>query len=159
MESNQCFIAKAIIIGGPLAPDLRGVVIVREAFKGSEVYTHVVGLPPFQPADNGNPIGPHGFHIHDEGDCTIGDPEDPFQDAGSHWAPYNEPHGNHAGDFPVLFSNDGRAIMSFYTDKFIPQDVIGKSIIIHQNPDDYRSQPTGDAGKRLGCGVFECILQ
>ena len=45
-------------------------------------------------------------------------------------------------------------MMIFFTDKFKPDDVIGKSVIIHENPDDYRSQPAGDAGKRIGCGVI-----
>ncbi len=65
------------------------------------------------------------------------------------------PHGNHAGDFPVLFSNDGYAEMTFFTNRFKPWEVIGKSVIIHQNPDDYRSQPSGNSGKRLACGVIQ----
>jgi len=44
--------------------------------------------------------------------------------------------------------------MCFYTNKFRPRDVVGKSVIIHKNPDDYRSQPSGNAGKRLACGVI-----
>lgn len=70
---------------------------------------------------------------------------------------YNEdtlPHGNHIGDFPVLFSNNGYARMSFFTDKFKPEDIIGRSVIIHQNPDDYRTQPAGNSGKRIACGVI-----
>ena len=70
---------------------------------------------------------------------------------------YNEdtlPHGNHSGDFPVLFSNNGYARMSFFTDKFKPEDIINRSVIIHQNPDDYRSQPAGNSGKRIACGVI-----
>jgi len=102
-----------------------------------------------------NPIGPHGFHIHEFGDCQIGDPADPFQAVGGHWNPTNQPHGNHAGDFPVLFSNQGRANMCFFTNAFKPEQVINKAIIIHQNPDDYRTQPAGDAGKRLACGIIE----
>lgn len=56
------------------------------------------------------------------------------------------PHGNHAGDFPVLFSNGGRARMRLFTSKFKVRDIIGKSVIIHENPDDYRSQPAGNSG-------------
>lgn len=68
---------------------------------------------------------------------------------------YNQPHGNHAGDFPVLFSNNGYSRMIFFTDKFEAEEVIGKSVIIHENPNDYRSQPSGNAGKRIACGVIE----
>jgi Cu-Zn family superoxide dismutase len=84
----------------------------------------------------------------------VGDPEDPFMDAGSHWNPDNQPHGNHAGDFPVLFSNNGQAKMKFFTDRFKVRDVIGKTVIIHQSPDDYRTQPSGNSGKRLACGII-----
>ena len=61
------------------------------------------------------PIGPHGFHIHNIGLCEITDPENPFQSAGSHWNPDDQPHGNHTGDFPVLFSNNGYFRMQFFT--------------------------------------------
>ena len=65
-----------------------------------------------------------------------------------------QPHGNHIGDFPVLFSNNGYTRMRFFTDKFKPEDIIGRSVIIHENPDDYRTQPSGNSGKRIGCGVI-----
>ncbi|HHV96038.1 MAG TPA: superoxide dismutase family protein [Clostridiaceae bacterium] len=148
--------AIAYIKGGPLAPQLRGVVIFKSVPGGTEVYVEVSGLPQYKPAQNdAPPVGPHGFHIHEFGNCTVSDPADPFTAAGGHWNPKEQPHGNHAGDFPVLFSNDGYARMSFYTNKFTVQDVIGKAVIIHENPDDYRSQPAGAAGKRLGCGVIK----
>ena len=147
--------ATAKIMGGPLAPQLNGNVIFFDVPGGTEVYVEVSGLPPYQPAqDSKQPIGPHGFHIHEFGICEIGNPQEPFQSAGGHWNPTNQPHGNHAGDFPVIFSNNGYARMSFFTDKFKPKDIIGKSVIIHQNPDDYRSQPAGNAGKRIACGVI-----
>ncbi|NLG83160.1 MAG: superoxide dismutase family protein, partial [Firmicutes bacterium] len=65
-----------------------------------------------------------------------------------------QPHGNHAGDFPVLFSNHGRARMGFFTDRFKVVDVVGRAAIIHENPDDYRTQPAGASGRRLACGVI-----
>jgi len=149
-------IAVARIKGGPLAPNINGIVWFYPAPYGTIVCVEVWGLPPYQPAENGKPpTGPHGFHIHEFGNCKIGKPEEPFKAAGEHWNPTNQPHGNHAGDFPVLFSNHGLARMCFFTDKFRVRDVVGKAIIIHQNPDDYRSQPSGDAGKRLACGVIK----
>ncbi|WP_423244819.1 superoxide dismutase family protein [Fonticella tunisiensis] len=148
--------AKADIIGGPLAPEIRGTVTFTDVPGGTEVRVEVNGLPKYKPADGKNPpIGPHGFHIHENGSCLIGDPDNPFQAAGEHWNPTNQPHGNHAGDFPVLFSNNGYARMCFFTNKFKVSDIIGKSVIIHQSPDDYRSQPAGNAGKRLACGVIK----
>ncbi len=148
--------AVAHIKGGPLCPQLRGIVYFRDMIGGTWVSVQVSGLPEYQPgSDSADPIGPFGFHIHQYGNCEVGDPNDPFKAAGDHWNPYNQPHGNHAGDLPVLFSNNGRALMSFFTNKFRVHEVIGKSVIIHENPDDYRTQPAGNAGKRLACGVIE----
>ena len=139
-------------------PDIRGLVLFEPVMGGSQVFATFYGLPEYQEARNGSePIGPFGFHLHEYGDCSVGDLESPFMDTGVHWNPTNQPHGNHAGDFPVISSNDGYASISFYTNKFMPEEVIGKSVIIHQNPDDYRSQPAGNAGKRLACGIVGYI--
>lgn len=147
--------AVAYIKGGPLAPNLKGTVIFDDVPGGTWVCVKVSGLPYYQPGtDEKQPVGPHGFHIHENGSCEVGDPKEPFKAAGEHWNPTNQPHGNHAGDFPVLFSNNGIAIMCFFTDKFRVSKIIGKAVIIHESPDDYRSQPAGNAGKRLGCGVI-----
>lgn len=150
--------AAAEIKGGPLAPNLRGFVYFKDVPGGVEVSVDVTGLPPFRPAEGDRPqIGPHGFHIHEKGNCEIGDVNNPFMAAGEHWNPTNQPHGNHAGDFPVLFSNNGRAMMIFFTNKFKVSDIIGKSVIIHEGPDDYKTQPAGGAGKRLACGVIRML--
>lgn len=153
-------LAIAFLKGSPLAPDIKGIVRFYQIPEGTWVCVEVTGLPEYQPADNNmQPIGPHGFHIHQFGSCEVGLPNDPFQAAGGHWNPTNQPHGNHAGDFPVLFSNSGKAKMCFLTNKFEPEEAIGRSIIIHQNPDDYHSQPAGNAGKRLACGVIKAYKQ
>ena len=147
--------AIANIKGGPLAAGLKGTVLFTNVPGGVWVCVHVSGLPEYRAAkDGGQPAGPHGFHIHENGSCEVGDPGEPFKAAGGHWNPTNQPHGNHAGDFPVLFSNKGMARMCFFTDKFKTQDIIGKAVIIHESPDDYRTQPAGNAGRRLGCGVI-----
>ncbi|HBN83883.1 MAG TPA: superoxide dismutase [Clostridiales bacterium] len=148
--------ARAIIEGGPLRPQIKGIVTFERTPDGTEVCVSVTGLPKYQPAQRGSPpIGPHGFHIHEYGDKTVGNPEMPFQAAGSHWNPDDQPHGNHAGDFPVLFSQDGNSKMCFITNRFKPTDVVGRSVLIHENPDDYRTQPAGNAGRRLAIGIIE----
>lgn len=148
--------ALAEIKGSEYAPNLKGYVLFTDVPNGTEVTVEVSGLPHYQPAYGDQaPIGPHGFHIHQKGDCTVGDPSNPFEASGGHWNPTNQPHGNHAGDFPVLFSNNGYSRMSFFTNRFSAKDVIGKSVIIHLNPDDYRTQPSGNSGKRIGCGVIK----
>lgn len=147
--------AVAYLRGGPIAPDIKGTVSFRSVQGGTKVTVQVWGLPKYRAATNGKqPVGPHGFHIHDQGSCKIGDISNPFSAAGGHWNPDNQPHGNHAGDFPVLFSNHGFAYMSFFTDRFTVADIIGKTVIIHESPDDYRTQPAGNSGRRLACGII-----
>lgn len=155
MKTKYQIIGIADIRGGPISPQIRGKIYIEDVPYGAWIYVDIYGLPLYQPANkNMGPIGPFGFHIHEFGNCNIGEGNDTFKEAGGHWNPTNQPHGNHAGDFPVLFSNDGTAIMNFFTNKFRVKDVIGKSIIIHENPDDYRTQPSGNSGKRLACGVI-----
>lgn len=147
--------AVADLKGSALAPKLSGTVYFYSTQGGTVVRADVCGLPTYKPAQNGEqPIGPFGFHIHDGSTCGLGDGKSAFQSAGGHYNPRKQPHGNHAGDLPVLFSNNGCAHMSVYTNKFKPSDVIGKTIIIHQNPDDYRTEPAGNSGARIGCGVI-----
>ena len=151
----SCRAACAEMCGSELAPNLTGRVCFFDVQGGTWVEAEICGLPAYRAAGkDGQPIGPHGFHIHEGASCEPAHSADPFTSAGSHWNPTNQPHGNHAGDFPVLFSNHGVAIMHFFTDRFSVEDVIDKTVIIHQNPDDYRSQPAGNSGKRLACGVI-----
>lgn len=151
--------AVAYIAGGPLAPKIKGTVTFMEVPGGTEVSVDVTGLPAFKPAADGKPqVGPHGFHIHQSGNCVVGNPAEPFKAAGEHWNPSNQPHGNHAGDFPVLFSNDGYSKMTFFTNKFTIDQIIGKSVIIHESPDDYKTQPAGGSGRRLACGVIQSMM-
>lgn len=148
--------AMAHIHGSGLAPKLTGMVYFMDVPGGTDVYVEVKGLPLYKAGtDKNKPVGPHGFHIHETGNCDMGDPNNPFIKAGGHWNPTNQPHGNHAGDFPVLFSNNGYARMMFFTNKFKVSDVIDKAVVIHENPDDYQTQPSGASGKRIGCGVIK----
>lgn len=148
--------AYAAINGSEEYSDIKGIATFRRFGGGTMVEIEVKGLPDYVPAEDGKqPIGPHGFHIHDGGECTPIDGEMPFSDTMGHYNPDNQPHGNHAGDFPVLFSNNGYARMSFFTNRFKPEDIIGKTVVIHLNPDDYRTQPAGDSGKRIACGVIK----
>lgn len=156
MGGPGCATAVARIFGGPLAPAISGSAYFQDVPGGVEVSVVVDGLPMYQPAlGDRPPIGPHGFHLHQFGNCQVGDPAMPFMAAGEHYNPTNQPHGNHAGDFPVLFSNNGRAVMSFFTNRFRVADIVGRAVIIHESPDDYRTQPAGASGRRLACGVIE----
>lgn len=148
-------LAVAELVASPNYPNISGRIFFQGLTNGTAVLAVVKGLPLYQPAaPGGEPIGPHGFHIHVFGNCCVGDPENPFLAAGEHWNPNQQPHGNHAGDLPVLFSHNGTAILGFITDRFCLRDVIGRSVIIHENPDDYRTQPSGNSGRRIACGVI-----
>ncbi len=155
LNNSQYSSAIAYVSGGREAPNIHGMVIFTDVPGGTEVFTEFVGLPIYKPASGEDaPVGPLGFHIHEYGICQPGESDESFGAAGGHWNPTNQPHGNHAGDFPVIFSNNGYARMAFFTNKFKVQDVIGKSVIVHKNPDDYRTQPSGASGVRIACGVI-----
>ena len=145
--------AIAHIQGSNITPEVYGTVKFLKVADGSWVEAEIFGLPDFsQELGNSPQVGPFAFHIHESGTCGNIYGDSPFEAAGGHWNPDGEPHGNHAGDFPVLFSNGGTAKMLFFTNRFFPENVIGRSVIIHQSPDDYVTQPSGSGGKRIACG-------
>ena len=113
------------------------------SIKGSSAYPNIQGEVHF-----------YGFHIHEGRSCT-GNTADPFKDAGGHYNPEKKPHPYHVGDMPVLMGNKGMVWCEFYTDRFFPEDIIGRTVIIHDMPDDFRSQPSGDSGTKIGCGVIK----
>ena len=90
----------------------------------------------------------YGFHIHENGEC-VGD----YSSAGPHYG--EGEHPNHKGDMPVLFSNGGDAFLAFYTGRFSVDEVIGRAVIIHSQPDDFTTQPSGNSGSRIACGIIE----
>ena len=130
-----------------------GTVVFSEAGKKMRVVAEVTGLVP----------GAHGFHIHEKGDCSA---PDAFS-AGGHFNPSAKQHGNpehaehHAGDLPQLIADaKGVAKLVAYLDDLRigegewGSDILGRSVIVHANPDDFKSQPTGNSGARLACGVI-----
>ena len=99
-----------------------------------------------------------GFHIHEGNACT-GDAEDPFADTKGHYNPEKEEHPRHAGDLPPVLSNDGTAWMEIYTGRFYPMDVVGRTIVLHEMPDDFKTQPSGDSGMKIACGEIKAWEQ
>jgi Cu-Zn family superoxide dismutase len=103
----------------------------------------------------------HGFHIHEAGDCSSGD----GMSAKGHFNPLGKPHGHpssaerHAGDLPSLKADKGgRAKLDVTVEGITlrqgPTNIVGRGLIIHADPDDFKTQPTGNAGARLACGVI-----
>lgn len=144
--------AYAILKGGPLAPNLIGKALFYQLTDGILLTIAVTGIP--ETASDGTHSYFHGFHIHDKGDCDQGTSANPFPSTGGHWNPTNQPHPHHYGDLPPLMSTNGDAVMAVYISTFSVADIIGKSLIIHENRDDFTSQPAGDSGKKLACGVI-----
>lgn len=107
------------------------------------------------------PSAVHGFHIHEKGDCSSGD----GVSAGGHFNPTAKAHGahdnseHHAGDLPSLVADaSGKARFNFETDSISVgsgvADVIGRGLIVHRDPDDFKTQPTGNSGPRVACAVI-----
>jgi Cu-Zn family superoxide dismutase len=131
----------------------RGVVMFHQQGDAVLVHTRVSGLKPGQE---------HGFHVHEKGDCSSGD----GMSTGGHFNPLGKPHGHHAGaekhagDLPMLKGDaQGNADMKF-TVRGITigsgvTDIVGKGLIVHAQPDDWTTQPTGNAGARIACAVIE----
>lgn len=94
--------------------------------------------------------GFYGLHIHEGGGCGGED----FSQSGAHFNPSGATHPNHAGDLPPLLSNDGMAQMSVLTGRFRVDEIIGKTVVLHSCPDDFTTQPAGNAGQKIACGVI-----
>jgi Cu-Zn family superoxide dismutase len=127
-----------------------GTVQLTQMADGSvEVQVDLTGVAP----------GVHGFHVHDKGDCG-----DDGNAAGGHFNPGVSPHGapstpaHHAGDFGNVSANDAGEVHTRFTTRSVtletgPNSAVGHAIILHANPDDLTTQPTGNAGGRIACGV------
>lgn len=107
------------------------------------------------------PNAQFGFHVHEAGDCSSGD----GMSAKGHFNPYGKPHGHHgtterhAGDMPNLQSDaNGNAALTTDLDVITvqagPASIVGRGLIVHVQPDDYKSQPVGNAGARSACAVI-----
>lgn len=142
--------AYAKILGDTAHPNLRGNITFQSMFEGVLVTAYITGLP--IQSDYGN-CGVFGFHIHSGGSCT-GNEENEFENAEGHFNPDAYPHPYHAGDMPPLFACNGVAYLSFLTNRFTLEDILGRTVIVHQKPDDFTTQPSGNAGEMIACGVI-----
>jgi len=157
--------AVAVMMGSPAFPGIRGTVRFVQTAGGVVVKADIAGLPITLP-------GFFGFHLH-AGNCSgpplppvpmpyaPGMPAPPpgpaanyFPNADGHFNPMNQPHPRHAGDFPALLeTRRGTAQLTFMTDRFTVPEAMGRAVIIHQNPDDFTTQPSGNAGPMVACGM------
>lgn len=135
--------ACALIKGSKKYPDIRGRIFFRQIPAGVLIKAEIFNLP--------NDRDIFAFHIHQGNKCS-GNDDDPFSEADGHFNPDNSPHPYHKGDLPPLFASKGYARMSFLTERFRLNEVIGKTIIIHSGTDDFSSQPSGNSGEKIACG-------
>ena len=96
--------------------------------------------------------------IYMNGSSCSGNSNDEFADAKNHYNPKNCPHPFHVGDLPPLIENNSYCYMSVFLNKFRVKDVIGKVIIIHDMPDDFASQPSGNSGVKIACGEIKKVF-
>ena len=141
---RKCPDAVAQIGGGTNAPRLSGRVQFYQEDGFVLIEAKISGLPA------GSKTGFFGFHIHQGESCSGTD----FSGTGSHYNPAQQMHPTHAGDLPPLLECRGSAYLSVRTDRFTVADIIGRTVVIHADPDDFHSQPAGNAGKKIACGVI-----
>jgi len=143
---------KAIVVLYPTAGNkVSGTVTFTEVADGVQVHADIAGLTP----------GNHGFHVHEFGDCSSTD----ASSAGAHFNPTNQPHAGpdaperHVGDMGNVEADaSGKATLE-YVDHQISlitdeRSVIGRSVVVHAKADDLKTQPAGDSGARIACGVI-----
>lgn len=144
-------VTKAIAVIHPVGDSgVKGTVVFTQVQGGVEVTAEISGLKP----------GEHGFHVHEFGDCSAPD----GTSAGGHFNPTGAPHGGpddaqrHVGDLGNIKADESGNATYKRVDKMValngPHSVVGRGIIIHAGRDDLKSQPSGDAGARVACGVI-----
>lgn len=139
--------AVAVLKGNNDLPDINGVVkFYSLPESGMLIAAEISDLP-----DGTNEDTPtfFAFHIHENGNCSGN-----FENTGMHYNPDNVSHPEHAGDLPPLFANDGYVWMVFYDSFLTLPMILNRSVVIHQNPDDFTTQPSGNAGEKIACGVI-----
>ncbi len=144
-------ITKAVAVMRPASgSNVHGLVTFTKVEGGVRVVADIEGLTP----------GEHGFHIHEFGDCSAAS----AASAGAHFNPHKEPHGGpdsahqHEGDLGNILANDSGLGHYDRVNKMIelggPESILGRSVIVHAKADDLKSQPTGNAGARVACGLI-----
>jgi Cu-Zn family superoxide dismutase len=151
-EENPAPPLKAIAVLYPTEGNkVSGTVTFTEVADGVQVQVEITGLTP----------GKHGFHVHEFGDCSAVD----ASSAGAHFNPTDQPHAapdaeaRHVGDMGNVEADASGTAKLDYLDHNMSlahgqESIIGRSVVVHAKEDDLKSQPTGDSGARVACGVI-----
>ena len=138
MIQNRIPTAIAYISGGDSNPEICGIVKFFQKCQGVLIVADIHGLPD-------SDTGFFAFHIHEgENCCGAG-----FPNPGSHYDTCGNAHPNHKGDLPPLLSANGKAFLAVLTNRFNINDIIGKTVVIHSGTDDFKTQPSGNAGTKI----------
>ena len=151
MPMSPATITRAVAVLSPTKGNsVSGLVTFTKVEGGVKIVADVTGLTP----------GNHGFHVHEFGDCSAAD----ATSAGGHFNPHHMQHGapdaarRHAGDFGNLEADASGKVHYEHVDTTISLEgadsIIGHAVIVHEKADDLKSQPTGNAGARVACGVI-----
>lgn len=150
-ETGDGVVDKAVAVLHPTeGSDVTGTVTFSRTDNGTKVVADVLGLSP----------GKHGFHVHEFGDCSAPD----GTSAGGHFNPEKRPHAGpeqanrHVGDLGNITADTSGDAHFVRTDSYLKlngrDSIIGRSVIVHAGEDDLTSQPSGNAGPRVACGVI-----
>ena len=153
-EAGDASESQAVAIVSPASgSQVRGTVVFTQQDSGILIETNLSGLEP----------GPHGFHIHQFGDCSASD----ASSAGDHFSPFDRRHGDpggdpgerHVGDLGNIEANQNGGAQVSMTDYVITFEgdtsILGKAIVVHSGEDDLTTQPSGESGEPVACGVIQ----
>ena len=129
---------------------INGTICFYSYKKGTFLNYEINNLPQSQKCQGGI----FGFHIH-AGESCQNDTKVPYEKTKGHLNPKDCPHPYHLGDLPPIFAHDQKAWAMIYIDKFSPKDIIGRTVVIHENIDDFHGQPAGNSGTKIACGEIK----
>lgn len=131
-----------------MGENITGTVCFYPYLTGAIMVYEIMGLP------KTNQSGFYGFHIH-EGNSCLNNTKVAFEKTKGHYNPSQKEHPSHLGDLPPLFAVKGRAWGIIYIDKLKPKDIVDRTLVIHENADDFHSQPAGNSGQKIACGEIQ----
>lgn len=144
---NQQPDAMAWVTGNRSHRQLSGLVkFYHTDYEGILIEAEFFGLPNVNMPNSTNF---YAMHIHENGDCSNN-----FTQTGMHYTLQPAPHPQHSGDLLPLLGNQGYAWSAFYDKRLVLSEILGRSVIVHSLPDDFTSQPAGNSGEKIGCGVI-----